>query len=151
MAEGHDISGSDDEAVGEPDTELYQLKLDGSDWQYLQPNGERLIWTSDLESLKNFVENCLQQQGKWTSPGGNNKQFKSCNDKLVITWYFKKQLTLVLQGQDGPFLKEKLFKLVQDKPEIQAIRQIDPQAKMKTNRQRIMERIRDRKILYLLS
>lgn len=118
MAEGHDISGSDNEAVGEPDTELYQLKLDGSDWQYLQPNGERLIWTSDLESLKNFVENCLQQQGKWTSPGGNNKQFKSCNDKLVITWYFKKQLTLVFQGQDGPFLKEKLFKLVQDKPEM---------------------------------
>ena len=68
MAEGHDISGSDDEAVGKPDTELYQLKLDGSDWQYLQLNGERLIWTSDLESLKNFVENCLQQQGKWTSP-----------------------------------------------------------------------------------
>jgi len=48
----------------------------------------------------------------------NNKQFKSCNNKLVITWYFKKQLTLVFQGQDGPVLKEKLFKLVQDKPEI---------------------------------
>ena len=27
-------------------------------------------------------------------------------------------LTLVFQGQDGPFLKEKLFKLVQDKPEM---------------------------------
>ena len=85
---------------------------------YKKFNGERLIWTSDLESLKNFVENCLQQQGKWTSPGGNNKQFKSCNDKLVITWYFKKQLTLVFQGQDGPFLKEKLFKLVQDRFQI---------------------------------
>ena len=118
MVEGHDISGSDDEAVWEPENELYPLELDGSDWQYLQLNGEQLIWTSDLESLKNFVENCLQQQGKWSSPGGNNKQFKSCNDKLVITWYFKKQLTLVFQGQDGPFLKEKLFKLVQDKPEM---------------------------------
>ena len=83
---------------GSQTTELYPLELDGSDWQYLQLNGERLIWTSDLESLKNFVENCLQQQGKWTSPGGNNKQFKSCNDKLVITWYFKKQLTLVQTG-----------------------------------------------------
>ena len=103
---------------GSQTTELYPLELDGSDWQYLQLNGEPLIWASDLESLKNFVENCLQQQGKWTSPGGNNKQFKSCNDKLVITWYFKKQLTLVFQGQDGPFLKEKLFKLVQDKPEM---------------------------------
>ena len=112
MVEGHDISGSDDEAVWEPENELYPLELDGSDWQYLQLNGEQLIWTSDLESLKNFVENCLQQQGKWSSPGGNNKQFKSCNDKLVITWYFKKQHTLLFQGQDGPFLKEKLFKLV---------------------------------------
>ena len=103
---------------GSQTTELYPLELDGSDWQYLQLNGERLIWASDLESFKNFVENCLQQQGKWSSPGGNNKQFKSCNDKLVITWYFKKQLTLVFQGQDGPFLKEKLFKLVQNKPEM---------------------------------
>ena len=65
---------------GSQTTELYPLELDGSDWQYLQLNGERLIWTSDLESLKNFVENCLQQQGKWSSPGGNNTQFKSCND-----------------------------------------------------------------------
>ena len=50
--------------LGEPVTELYQLKLEGSDWQYLQLNRERLIWTSDLESLKNFVEKCLQLQGK---------------------------------------------------------------------------------------
>ena len=51
MAEGHDISGSDDKAVWEPDTELYLLELDGSDWQYLQLNGERLIWRSDLEEF----------------------------------------------------------------------------------------------------
>ena len=102
MADGHDFS---------------PLELDSSDWQYLQRNGEQLICTNDLESLKNFVENCLQQQGKWSSPGGNNKQFKSCNNKLVITWYFKKQLTLVFQGQDGLVLKEKLFKLAQDKLE----------------------------------
>ena len=117
MADGHDFSSSDDGVVWESNTELYPLELDSSDWQYLQRNGERLIWTNDLESLKNFVENCLQQQGKWSSPGGNNKQFKSCNNKLVITWYFKKQLTLVFQGQDGPVLKEKLFKLAQDKLE----------------------------------
>ena len=50
MAEGHDISGSDNEAVWEQDTELYRVVHDGSDWQYLQLNEERLIWTSDLES-----------------------------------------------------------------------------------------------------
>ena len=151
MAEGHDISGSDDEAVWEPDTELYRLVHDGSDWQYLQLNEERLIWTSDLESLKNFVENCLQQQGKWSSPCGNNKQFKSCNGKLVITWYFKEQLTLVFQGQDGPFFKEKLFKLVQDKPEMTTDSPNRSTSQNETNRQRIMERTRDQKILYLLN
>ena len=45
------------------------------------------------------------------------RQFKSCNNKLVITWYNKKQHTLVFQGQDGPVLKEKLVKLIQDKLE----------------------------------
>ena len=94
MADGHDISGSDNEAVWEQDTELYRVVHDGSDWQYIQLNGERLIWTSDLESLKNFVENCRQQQGKWSSPGGNNKQFKSCNGKLVITWSSRNNLLL---------------------------------------------------------
>ena len=117
MADGQDCSGSVDEVVWETDTELYPLALEGSDLQYLELKGERLTWTSDLESLKKFVESCLQQQGKWSSPGGNTKQFKSCNNKLVITWYNKKQLTLVFQGQDGPVLKEKLVKLVQDKPE----------------------------------
>ena len=58
----------------------------------------------------------MQQQGKWSSPGGNTKQIKNCTDKLIITWYHKKQFTLSLQRQDGPFLKDKLVKLVQDKP-----------------------------------
>ena len=120
MVGGHDFSSSDDGEILEPETVLYSLELDGSDLQYLiiKLNGDRLMWTRDLESLKDFVENCLQQRGKWSLPGGNNKQFKSCNNKLVITYYFKKQLTLVFQGQDGPVLKEKLGKLVQDKPEM---------------------------------
>ena len=116
--EGHDISGSDDEAVWEPDTELYPLKLDGSDWQYLQLNGEQLIWTSDLESLKHCVENCLQQQGKWSSPGGNNEQFKSCNDKLVTTCTSRNNLFLFSKDKMVRFQKKKLFKLVQDKSEM---------------------------------
>ena len=114
MEGGQDSSVSVDEVAWETDTELYQLTLDGSDLQYIELTGERLIWRSDSESLKKFVESCLQQQGKWTSPGGNTKQFKSSNNKLVITWYNKKQHTLVFQGQDGPVLKEKL---VQDKLE----------------------------------
>ena len=117
MKDGQDSSGSVDEVAWETNTELYQFAIEGADLEYIQLIGERLIWTSDLESLKKFVESCQQQQKKWTSPGGNTKQFKSCKNDLVITWYNKKQHTLVFQGQDWPVLKEKLVKIVQDKLE----------------------------------
>ena len=98
------------------DTERCLLNFDSTNLQYLQLNGDRLTWKSDLESLKKFVEKDLQQQGKWTSPGGNSKQFKSDNNNLVINWYNKKQLTLSFQGRDGPLLKDKLAELVRQKP-----------------------------------
>ena len=82
MAEGHDISGSDDEAVGEPDTELYQLKLDGSDWQYLQLNGERLIWRIDLESLKNFVKIVFGSKESGRRPA----EIISNSKAAIISW-----------------------------------------------------------------
>ena len=57
MEDGQDSSGSVDEVASETGTELYQLALDGSDLQYIELIGERLIWKSDLESLKKFVYN----------------------------------------------------------------------------------------------
>ena len=138
MEDGQDSSGSVDEVdevVWETDTELYQFALEGADLEYIELKGERLLWTSDLESL----QSCLQQQGRWTSPGGNTKQFKSCNNKLVITWYNKKQHTLVFQGQDGPVLKEKLVQLVQDNWRRKPTRQIDQQAMMKLNRRQMLK------------
>ncbi|CAH3195731.1 unnamed protein product, partial [Porites evermanni] len=95
--------------------ESYQLNLKWCELQSLKLNGERLTWTNNLESLKNFVENGLKLQGKWSSPGGNVKQFKSSNNNLVINWYNKKQLTLCFQGRDGPSLKDKLVKFIQNK------------------------------------
>ena len=138
MEDGQDSSGSVDEVdevVWETDTELYQFALEGADLEYIELKGERLLWTSDLESL----QSCLQQQGRWISPGGNTKQFKSCNSKLVITWYNKKQHTLVFQGQDGPVLKEKLVQLVQDNWRRKPTRQIDQQAMMKLNRRQMLK------------
>ena len=72
MENGQDSSGSVDEVevAWEIDTELYQLAVDGSDLQYFELIGESLTWTSDLESLKKFVESCLPQQGKGTGTGG---------------------------------------------------------------------------------
>ena len=137
MENGQDSSGSVDEVevAWEIDTELYQLAVDGSDLQYFELIGESLTWTSDLESLKKFVESCLQQQGKWISRGGNTKQFKSYNNKVVITWYNKKQHTLVFRGQNGPVLKVKLVTSWRRKP----TRQIDQQAMMKLNRRQMLK------------
>ena len=69
-----------------------------------------------LYQRRQLLTERLQQQGKWTSPGGNSKQFKSDNNNLVINWYNKKQLTLSFQGRDGPLLKDKLAELVRKKP-----------------------------------
>ena len=38
--------------------------------EYIYLNGDELLWTNDLESLENFVENVLKQQGKRLTPGG---------------------------------------------------------------------------------
>ena len=60
MAEGHDISGSDDEAVGEPDNELYLLELNGSDWHQnisekeLNKGGLHLNLKGNQQFFKNF-------------------------------------------------------------------------------------------------
>ena len=35
---------------------------------------------------------------------------------LIINWYSKKQQTLCFQGRDGPTLKDRLVKLVQNMP-----------------------------------
>ena len=84
MADDRESNCFDDRTVLTADTERCPLHFDSTNLQYLQLNGERLTWTSDLESLKKFVEKDLQQQGRWTSPGGNSIQFKSDNNNLVI-------------------------------------------------------------------
>ena len=47
-----------------------------------------------------FLDGSLKLDGKWTSSGGIAKKF-TCNvpdNNFGITWYFKKQGSLVLQG-----------------------------------------------------
>ena len=89
-------------------------------------------WTSDLEILKKFVEETIQQHGKWSSPGGATKSFKSDNNRLTITWYGGKQSTLVFQGKDGPSLKEHLVNFIQRK-EAQKPNYTNNQSKIQNN------------------
>ena len=116
MADGRSICGSDDDHVLLSKTESWSLNPEVYQLNYLRVNGDKLLWTNDLESLKNFLENVLKQQGKWLTPGGNTKHFKSSNGNIIINWYNKKQQTLSFQGPDGPSLRDNLVDLVQKKP-----------------------------------
>ena len=94
IEDGCTLSSSDDIQFVDADMELFLPNLESSDLQHLQLKGDRLAWKSSLDSLKSFVMCDLQQQGKWTSHGGNMKQFKSINKNLIMNWYSKKQQTL---------------------------------------------------------
>ena len=52
------------------------IKCDLRHVEYLQLNEQRLLWKDSLETLKNLMLQ-LQEQGKWSSPGGEAKRFKS--------------------------------------------------------------------------
>ena len=73
--------------------------------------GSDFLWTSDLSDLKQFVEKVLNLRGKWSSPGGETKQFVS--DEIIIKWYgpTKKKIVLVADNKEN-FLQNSLQSLV---------------------------------------
>ena len=73
--------------------------------------GNDFLWTSDLSDLKQFVEKVLNLRGKWSSPGGETKQFVS--DEIIIKWYgpTKKKIVLVADNKEN-FLQNSLQSLV---------------------------------------
>ena len=115
-ADGRLVCGSGDHHDSLPKTESCSLNPEVCELESLHFNGDKLLWSNDLESLKNFVVNVLKLQGKWLTPGGNTKQFKSSNGNVIINWYNKKQQTLNFQGRDGPALRDNLVELVRKKP-----------------------------------
>ena len=90
MADGRSICSCDDDHVLLSKTEYCSLNPEVYELHYLHLNGDKLLWTTDLESLKNFVENVLKQQGKELTPDGYTKHFKSSNGNVIINWYNKK-------------------------------------------------------------
>ena len=62
-------------------------------------DGKRFKWTSSWERLKNFVEETLELNGRWVSPGGSARKFTCSNLDLSVTWYPGKQNSLILQGK----------------------------------------------------
>ncbi|CAB4040720.1 Hypothetical predicted protein, partial [Paramuricea clavata] len=74
--------------IQEHPTCMYKLCYDGT----------RIRWSGSFDMLKEFVESAIKLQGKWSSPGGNSKKFTCCSSDITITWYAKKQNTLILHG-----------------------------------------------------
>ena len=59
-------------------------------------------WLKSLKDLKVFVEKSLNIKGRWISPGGDVKLFKSEREgNLAIKWYGPRSQRLVIQS-DGP-------------------------------------------------
>ena len=104
-ADGRLVCGSGDHHDSLPEAESCSLNPEVCELESFHFNGDKLLWSTDLESLKNFVVNVLKLQGKWLTPGENKKQFKSSNGNVIINRYNKKQQTLNFQGRDGPVLR----------------------------------------------
>ena len=63
-AEGRLVCSSDDDHDSLPKTESCSLNPEACELEYLHFNGDKLLWSNDLDSLKNFVVNVLKLQGK---------------------------------------------------------------------------------------
>ena len=69
----------------------------------------KVKWLVQFDGLKQFVNDILQEDGKWSSPGGKAKSFHT--EKVTITWYADKK-TLLFQGSVGNMLKEHIINLL---------------------------------------
>ena len=78
-------------------------------------DSKRLKWNNNFDKLQKFLKNIVGLNGKWTSPGGNSKKFKSSNSDLTITWYYGKQKTLLFQGKEGYLFREFLINICETK------------------------------------
>ena len=84
-------------------------------------DGKRFKWTSNWETLKNFIEYSLQLKGRWTSPGGSSRKFTCKNFDLTITWYPGKQNSLILHGKLSTNLSNIVLKACQKKTDISLV------------------------------
>ena len=69
--------------------------------------GNEFAWEGRLGSLKEFIKDKLNIEGKWSSPGGETKLFTSAN--CLMKWYGKSRNKLVVVKDDNN-LMEKLSK-----------------------------------------
>ena len=72
----------------------------------------KVIWSSTYECLKQFVEEVLNlSDGKWSSPGGDTKQYESEAEDILIKWRAKTQ-TIVVSGKNKDDINNKFMSAV---------------------------------------
>ena len=86
--------------------EFIRNHIKSSDLSYAS---KRIRWSNSFESLQYFVENAINEQGKWSSKISSSRRFTSSISDLHITWYYNKQKTLLFQGTFGMDLKNFLI------------------------------------------
>ena len=82
--------------------------IDKSLLKDLKSEDGKLKWYGSLDKLKSFIEDK-------TSPSGSAKKFvyESDDEQFFITWYYKKQCSLIFQDNDAATnLKNKLIHLI---------------------------------------
>ena len=62
-ADGQLVCSSDDDHDSLPKTESCSLEPETCELEYLRLNGDKLVWSNNLDSLKIFVVNVLKLQG----------------------------------------------------------------------------------------
>jgi hypothetical protein len=69
--------------------------------KFLYQEGEDFFWRADLNDLKQFVETSLNLHGKWSSPGGDVKQYTG--EEFVLKWYgvTKRKIVLVKDSEEN--------------------------------------------------
>ena len=69
--------------------------------KFLYQEGEDFFWMGDLNDLKQFVETSLNLHGKWSSPGGDVKQFTA--EEFVLKWHgvTKRKIVLVKDSEEN--------------------------------------------------
>ena len=78
--------------------------------QMLSKSEENFLWSGSNIQLKRFVDEALLLSGKWTSPGGDTKQFT--NESVIIKWHGPSSKKLSVIKDDNSSVVDALSDLI---------------------------------------
>ena len=86
---------------------------------------DKIKWFGEFESLKEFLSNNLNLQGKWSSPGGKCKLLQK---KISIRWYRDRvSLNINGVGEDAKRIKTELLSMAKTGNDIEMNSEVESQ------------------------